>query len=140
MSKSIIGEVSSVAGNKTIVIITHWRKTHPIYKKQYKVSAKYMAHDEKNDCRVGDKVVIVESRPISARKRYVLKEILQRAELTEADKAIFKKEEVNKKEKLADKPESVKPETTEPEPKKPIAKAKPKTATVKKKPAKEAIK
>ena len=94
MAKSIIGEVSSIAGDKTIVITTHWRKTHPIYKKQYKASAKYMAHDDKNDCNVGDKVVIEESRPLSARKRYVLKEILGRAELTEAEKAVFEKPEV----------------------------------------------
>lgn len=93
MAKSIIGLVSSIAGNKSIVITTHWRKTHPIYKKQYKVSAKYMAHDESNETRVGDKVIIEESKPISARKRYILKEVIQKAELTEEDKAIFKKEE-----------------------------------------------
>lgn len=103
MAKSIIGQVSSISGNKTIVITTHWRKTHPIYKKQYKVSAKYMAHDEKNETRVGDKVVIEESRPISARKRYTLKEILQRAELTQEDRAIFEKEAVPEAVKPADK-------------------------------------
>lgn len=87
MAKTLIGTVSSVAPNKTIVITIHTRKTHPIYKKQYSVSSKYMAHDENNDCNVGDKVSIVETRPLSARKRYALKEIIQRAALTQADKA-----------------------------------------------------
>lgn len=94
MSKTILGLVSSKAGDKSIVVSTHWSKTHPIYKKQYQVSAKYMAHDQKNECKVGDKVVIEESRPLSARKRYILKEILVRAQLTKEDKAIFEKEEV----------------------------------------------
>jgi small subunit ribosomal protein S17 len=86
MAKTLIGTVSSVAPNKTIVITIQTRKTHPIYKKQYTVTSKYMAHDENNDCKVGDKVSIVETRPLSARKRYTLQTILQRATLTEADK------------------------------------------------------
>lgn len=87
MAKILTGVVSSVAPNKTIVITVHTRKTHPLYKKQYTVTSKYMAHDEKNECTVGDKVSIVETRPLSARKRYKLQSILQRAELTQADKA-----------------------------------------------------
>lgn len=96
MAKLIIGQVSSIAGDKTIVITTHWRKRHPIYKKQYTVSAKYMAHDEKNESRIGDKVVIVESRPISARKRYVLKQIIDHDALTREDRAIFEGNETAK--------------------------------------------
>lgn len=87
MAKTLIGTVSSVAPNKTIVITIHSRKTHPLYKKQYTVTSKYMAHDENNDCKVGDKVSIVETRPLSARKRHTLQEIIQRAALTQADKA-----------------------------------------------------
>jgi small subunit ribosomal protein S17 len=86
MAKTLVGTVSSVAPNKTIVITTHTRKTHPIYKKQYTVTSKYMAHDENNDCKVGDKVSIVETRPLSARKRFALQEIIQRATLTKEDK------------------------------------------------------
>jgi small subunit ribosomal protein S17 len=89
MAKTLIGTVSSVAPNKTIVITIHTRKTHPIYKKQYTVSSKYMAHDENNDCEVGDKVSIVETRPLSARKRHTLKEIIQRAVLTQEDKDVI---------------------------------------------------
>ncbi len=86
MAKTLIGTVSSVAPDKTIVITIHTRKTHPIYKKQYTVTSKYIAHDENNDCKVGDKVSIVETRPLSARKRHTLQEILQRAVLTQEDK------------------------------------------------------
>lgn len=86
MAKTLIGTVSSTAPNKTIVITTQTRKTHPLYKKQYTVTTKYMAHDEENVCNVGDKVSIVETRPLSARKHYILQEIIQRAKLTQADK------------------------------------------------------
>lgn len=89
MAKTITGTVSSVATNKTIVITVNTRKTHPLYKKQYTVSSKFMAHDEKNDCKVGDKVSIIETRPLSARKRYSLKEILLRAQLTAEEKAVI---------------------------------------------------
>jgi small subunit ribosomal protein S17 len=86
MPKTLTGLVSSVSPNKTIVITVHTRKTHPLYKKQYTVTSKYIAHDENNDCKVGDKVSIVETRPLSARKRYTLQNIVQRAELTKEDK------------------------------------------------------
>lgn len=86
MAKTLTGTVTSVSPEKTIVITVHTRKTHPIYKKQYTVSSKFMAHDENNDCKVGDKVSIIETRPLSARKRYKLQEILQRAQLTVEDK------------------------------------------------------
>ena len=85
MAKTLVGNVSSTKANKTIVITVHTRKTHPLYKKQYTVTTKYMAHDENNECKVGDKVVIEETRPLSARKRYVLKTVVERAKLTEED-------------------------------------------------------
>ena len=55
------------------------RKTHPLYKKQYTVNTKFMAHDEKNEAKVGDKVMIIETRPLSARKRFTLDKIVERA-------------------------------------------------------------
>lgn len=85
MAKTLVGNVSSTKADKTIVITVHTRKTHPLYKKQYTVTTKYMAHDENNECKVGDKVVIEETRPLSARKRYILKTIVERAKLTEED-------------------------------------------------------
>jgi small subunit ribosomal protein S17 len=97
MAKSITGLVTSTKGDKTIVISEHIRKTHPLYKKQYTVTSKFMAHDEKNECNVGDKVVIEECRPMSARKKYRLREILSKATLSEKDKAVIEGEETAKK-------------------------------------------
>ncbi len=79
MAKTIVGEVSSNKADKTIVVTVRTRKTHPIYKKQYTVSTKFMAHDEKNEAQMGDRVSIVETRPISARKRFKLEKVLERA-------------------------------------------------------------
>jgi small subunit ribosomal protein S17 len=81
MARQIIGTVSSNKGDKTIVVTVHERKTHPLYRKQYTVSKKFMAHDEKNQAEVGDKVSIVETRPISARKRHTLQRVLEKPAL-----------------------------------------------------------
>lgn len=78
MAKTINGVVTSNKTDKTIVITTHTRKTHPLYKKQYSVTTKFMAHDEKNTAQVGDKVTIRETRPMSARKRFILDKINER--------------------------------------------------------------
>ena len=85
MAKTLIGTVSSDKTDKTIVVTVHTRKTHPLYRKQYTVTSKYMAHDEKNEAQTGDKVAIVETRPISARKRYTLKQIIEKPALRESD-------------------------------------------------------
>ena len=79
MAKTLVGVVSSDKGDKTIVVTVTARKTHPIYKKQYTFSTKFMAHDETNHAHVGDKVSIVETRPISARKHFALEKVLERA-------------------------------------------------------------
>jgi small subunit ribosomal protein S17 len=79
MAKTSIGTVSSNKADKTIVITVQTRKTHPLYRKQYTVSKKFMAHDEKNAAQVGDKVAITETRPLSARKRYTLDRIIETA-------------------------------------------------------------
>jgi small subunit ribosomal protein S17 len=85
MSRTIIGTVASNAADKTIVVTVRTRKTHPIYRKQYTVSKKFMAHDEQNAAQVGDKVAIVETRPLSARKRFRLERIIEKPALREAD-------------------------------------------------------
>lgn len=95
MSKTLTGMVTSNKGDKTIIISVHARKTHPLYKKQYSVTTKFMAHDENNECSVGDKVVVEETRPLSARKRFKLREILERAKLSEKDKEVLKADEEN---------------------------------------------
>lgn len=83
MARTIIGVVSSNKTDKTIVVTVQTRKTHPLYRKQYSVSTKFMAHDEKNEAQVGDKVAIVETRPLSARKRYTLDRIIEKPALRE---------------------------------------------------------
>lgn len=82
-AKTIIGVVSSAKADKTIVVTVNTRKTHPLYRKQYTVTSKYMAHDENNECQVGDKVAITETRPLSARKRYTLARIIEKPALRE---------------------------------------------------------
>ncbi len=79
MAKSFTGVVTSDKGDKTIVVTIRTRKTHPIYRKQYSTSKKFMAHDEQNIAKVGDKVLIAETRPISARKRFILDKVVERA-------------------------------------------------------------
>lgn len=78
MARVINGIVVSDKNEKTIVISTTVRKTHPLYKKQYTVNTKFMAHDPKNEAKIGDHVVIVETRPLSAHKRFSLQRILER--------------------------------------------------------------
>lgn len=97
MAKTLIGTVSSNASDKTIVITVHTRKTHPLYKKQYSVTSKFMAHDENNECKVGDKVSIVETRPLSARKRYKLEKVIEKAALTQEERDVIEASETEKK-------------------------------------------
>lgn len=78
MAKNITGVVSSDKGDKTIIVTIHDHKTHPLYKKQYLVTKRYMVHDEKNEAKIGDKVVINSCRPLSARKRHNLVKIVER--------------------------------------------------------------
>lgn len=111
MAKILIGTVSSVAPDKTIVITVHTRKTHPLYKKQYSSTSKYMAHDENNDCKIGDKVSIVETKPLSKRKRYTLKDIIERSALTEADKQVIEESAKTEVDKV---PSSAESETAKP--------------------------
>lgn len=92
MARTIIGTVSSNKNDKTIVVTVSTRKTHPLYRKQYTVSRKFMAHDEKNEAQVGDKVAIVETKPLSARKRYTLDRIVEKPVLREDTLSITKDE------------------------------------------------
>jgi small subunit ribosomal protein S17 len=87
MARTIIGTVSSAKADKTIVVTVATRKTHPLYRKQYTVSKKFMAHDEKNEAQTGDKVAIVETRPISANKHYRLDRIIEKPALREEGEA-----------------------------------------------------
>lgn len=77
MPKKFLGHVTSDASDKTIVITVTTRETHPVYKKQYTVNRKYMAHDEKNEAKKGDLVEISECRPFSKRKTWKLDRIVE---------------------------------------------------------------
>ena len=78
MARTITGTVVSDKADKTIVINVTTRATHALYKKQYTVNTKYMAHDEKNEAKVGDVVIVSETRPISRRKNFSLTKIVER--------------------------------------------------------------
>lgn len=78
--KTRSGKVVSNKMNKTIVVALERQVAHPIYKKYFKQTKKVMAHDEENACQIGDVVKIVESRPLSAKKRWQLVEVIERAQ------------------------------------------------------------
>ena len=78
--RRLIGKVTSDKMDKTVVVTVERRYRHRLYKKVVRDAKKYMAHDEDNTCRMGDQVRIVESRPYSRRKRWLVEEIVERAE------------------------------------------------------------
>ena len=77
--KSLEGRVVSDKMDKTVVVRVERLYRHRLYKKVVKGTKKYMAHDEDNSCGIGDLVRIVESRPLSRKKRWVVSEILENA-------------------------------------------------------------
>ena len=74
-----IGTVVSDKMDKTIVVLIKYNKRHPLYKKIIRRTAKLKAHDENNSCKIGDKVRVMETRPLSKDKRWRLTEVLERA-------------------------------------------------------------
>jgi len=73
------GVVVSNKADKTVVVKVERKFQHPLYNRTVKQSKKFMAHDEANACQIGDTVTIVESRPLSKRKRWAVVEIVQKA-------------------------------------------------------------
>lgn len=78
------GIVTSTKMEKTIVVEVSRQFRHPLYKRTIRRAKNYKAHDEKKECQMGDRVRIVECRPLSATKRWRLLEILERAKVTES--------------------------------------------------------
>jgi len=76
-----VGVVTSNKRQKTVVITVERQVTHPLYKRVVRRSKNFLAHDEKNECRVGDTVRIQETRPLSSRKRWRVIEIVAKATL-----------------------------------------------------------
>lgn len=87
MARTMLGTVVSDRGDKTIVVAVQTRKTHPVYKKQYTVTTRFAAHDEKNEAKQGDKVEIIECRPISATKRFTLNSVVEKAHVVHEGEA-----------------------------------------------------
>lgn len=79
--RRLIGRVVSDKMQKTVVVLVEESRRHPLYGKVVAVRKKFYAHDENSACRVGDTVRIVESRPLSRTKRWVVEEIVERSEL-----------------------------------------------------------
>ena len=79
LRKTRVGVVVSDKMDKTIVVAVKESVQHPLYKKIMKRTVKFKAHDEKNECGVGDRVEIMETRPISADKRWRLVQIIEKA-------------------------------------------------------------
>lgn len=79
LRKERTGRVVSNKMDKSITILVESKVKHPIYGKFVSRSAKFMAHDEKNECGIGDLVTIMETRPLSKNKRWRLVEIIERA-------------------------------------------------------------
>lgn len=79
LRKERAGVVISNKGDKTITIASKWKEKHPIYGKFVSKTKKYYAHDEKNECNIGDTVKIMETRPLSKTKRWRLVQIIERA-------------------------------------------------------------
>lgn len=78
--KQLVGRVTSNKMDKTVVIAVERTTRHPLYGKVLTRVKKYKAHDEQNECQIGDRVRIIESRPLSREKRWRVIEILEHAE------------------------------------------------------------
>jgi len=95
MARKLVGTVASDVQDKTIVVSVARRVTHPIYGKQYTVTKRFAAHDDDNQAHVGDKVEIVETRPISKNKTFRLARVIETGhadvELKDETEAVTKK-------------------------------------------------
>ena len=79
LRKTRVGKVVSDKMDKTVVISIQDNVKHPLYKKIIKRSVKFKAHDEKNECGIGDRVMIMETRPISKDKKWRVVQIIEKA-------------------------------------------------------------
>ena len=78
-----VGTVVSEKMDKTIVVSTQWRQPHRLYKKNVRKWSRFMAHDENNECTLGDTVEIVETRPMSKVKRWKVARVMQKSDLAD---------------------------------------------------------
>lgn len=78
MARTVIGTVVSDKMDKTVSVAVTRLRNHPLYRKQYKITKKYLAHDEKETAQIGDRVQLSETRPLSKRKRWEVVEIIEK--------------------------------------------------------------
>ncbi len=81
--KTRVGRVVSNKADKTAVVVVETPRRHSLYKKVIKRAVRYKAHDEKNECGIGDLVRMIETRPLSRQKRWRVAEIITKAEVVE---------------------------------------------------------
>ena len=79
LRKTRTGVIVSDKMDRSILVAIERKVAHPIYRKYFKKTTKLMAHDENNECKIGDKVKIMETRPLSKRKKWRLLEIVEKA-------------------------------------------------------------
>lgn len=128
MANTKTGRVVSNASDRTITVLVIAYKNHPIYKKRYIYSKKYLVHDPQNEAKAEDMVIIKQSRPISRHKRWILEKVVSRKsgavdiemEIERVDKKVS---EVKSIKKPTLKPTPKKPTPKKPTPKKPLKKA-----------------
>lgn len=77
--KTITGTVTSRSGDKSVKVTYDYKMRHPLYVKEVKQKTEVHAHDDKNECGVGDRVVIAETRPLSKLKRFRIVEVVEKA-------------------------------------------------------------
>ncbi len=77
--KNLTGVVTSRSGDKSVKVVYFYKRPHPLYKKEIKRKTVLHAHDEKNECGVGDKVEIMETRPLSKLKRWRVVKVAEKA-------------------------------------------------------------
>jgi small subunit ribosomal protein S17 len=80
IQKTMVGTVVSDRMEKTRVVLVQRLVKHPLYQKYIRKRSRYKVHDEKNACHLGDRVLIIETRPLSREKRWRVKEIVERAQ------------------------------------------------------------
>ncbi|MCS7002884.1 MAG: 30S ribosomal protein S17 [Dehalococcoidia bacterium] len=81
--RTLVGEVISVKMQKTVVVLVERKKRHPLYRRTIRRTKHYFAHDEHNQCVLGDVVRLVESRPLSKLKRWRVVDIIKRGDVPE---------------------------------------------------------
>ena len=80
LRKTLVGEVKGRLGDKTVKVVFFYKKPHPLFRKEIKRKAVLYAHDQENECRIGDRVEIMATRPLSHLKRWRVVRLLEKTQ------------------------------------------------------------